>query len=136
MRDSFMNAVFVILTVLVDLKDFLVSSLFIPFFGIYGTDSLSAGGRSGGTFLSSIRYNVWERVLVVNIQKGKTMFTYTVLGVNPMQYLALRDSPTAEAFNTTFRNPGTFTIETVWRYTQGGSFRNDGRRARKLRKVA
>lgn len=135
MRQRLVNFLVTTLVVLVDLKDFLVSASFIPFFGIYGTDALSAGGTSGGTFLSSIRYSVWQRMLVVNIQKGKTMFTYTVLGVHPLSYRRLRAAPTAEAFETAFRANGAYVIETVWRYTQGGSFRNDSQRARKLRKT-
>ena len=136
MRDQLSNLIVSLFVILIDTRDWLISAAFVPFFGVYGTDVLQAGGETGGTFLSNIRYNVWDRQMVAEIQKGKTRFTYTVFGVNPMQYLAIRKDPSSEAFMETFVSPKTFVVETVWRYSQGGTYMNNGRRARKLRSVA
>lgn len=126
------NLLVTLAVVAIDLKNFLVSASFIPLFGIYGTDSLAAGGDRNGEFLSRMTFNVWHRIMVVEIVKGKTTFTYTVIGVHPLAYRKLRSDPNAEAFSAEFRKGSNYVMETIWRYSQGGSFRNDGRRARKL----
>lgn len=91
--------------------------LFMPFFGVGGSHFMTATSyRDNKHRINWMAYSVLTRVLLIQVHKGKTVYTYSIQDVGPMTYLAIMNDPSTPNMQEVLETNPKYEVRWTWRY--------------------